>query len=237
MAGRRRVEAVQISPADVGEARRKRYLSILARDAAGKKVTAVERSFLDDFEHEIAEGSKVKAADAAEEMNGGATIEEDLEEWTLRDGVVRGRARLLSALASAHQVDRKGQEKVLWKIQRVLLARFGFEGTRKSGPLSGNEALALQWVKSIAQLARASQEWELQMEEAERARAGGNGFAMDRFESLVGTLKQLADKRDSLALKVRELSAKERKAGTGRGQKSHNIQIVMRSDGESEEGG
>ena len=76
-------------------------------------------------------------------------------------------------------------DKGLWRIQRGLLARYGFEGTKRSGPLSGNEALALQWVKSIAQLARASQEWELQMEDAEKARAGGRTFGLDRFAALV----------------------------------------------------
>src|SRR5690606_25930254 len=121
-------------------------------------------------EAEERSAAATKTGDGPEEdLNGGATLEEDLEEWTLRDGVVRGRARRLSGLATAHQVDRKELEKALWKIQRGLLSRYGFEGTKRSGPLSGNEALALQWVKSIAQLARASQEWELQMEDAEKA--------------------------------------------------------------------
>lgn len=196
----------------------------------GKRLTAADYRFLHEMESEeraTATAASVATSELEDEINGGATLEEDLEEWTLRDGVVRGRARRLSLLATAHGVERKEIDKALWKIQRGLLARFGFEGTKRSGPLSGNEALALQWVKSIAQLAKASQEWELQMEDLERGRAGGHGSSMERFAALVTTLKQLAEKRDGLSLKVRELSAREKRVGTGRGQKAHSFQIVI----------
>lgn len=212
-------------------AKRAAFAAVLRKIKEGKKLTAADYRFLEEWEAEERAEAAVVSVDLPEKSNGGATLEEDLEEWTLRDGVVRGRARRLSGLAVVHQVDRKDLDKGLWRIQRGLLARYGFEGTKRSGPLSGNEALALQWVKSIAQLARASQEWELQMEDAEKARAGGRTFGLDRFAALVATLKQLAEKRDGLSLKVRELSAKEKKAGTGRGQKGHSFQIVI-VDGE-----
>jgi hypothetical protein len=194
--------------------------------ANGKNPTAADMEFLRSWREGKRE--KVEVEKDEEDFNGGASLEEDLEEWTLRDGVVRGQYRRLSALARAHQVE--SVDKVLWKVQRGLLKAYGWEGTKKSGPLAGNEALALMWVKSIGQLARASRQWELQMDEAER-----DGMGMEFFQGLVGTLKQLADKRDNLAFKVRELSAKEKKAGTGRGQRAHSIEIVM-FDGKKKEG-
>jgi hypothetical protein len=209
------------------QAKKAAFAGILRRLKEGKKLTAAELDLLDEMESRERSGA---ATTAALPEAGVATLDDDLEEWTLRDGVVRGQARRLSSLAVVHQVNRKEVDRKLWKIQRALLSQYGFESGTRSGPLTGNEALALQWVKSIAQLARASQEWELQMLDLERARANGGGLQIDRFAALVGTLKQLADKRDSLALKVRELSMKEKKAGTGRGQKANNFQIVIRDD-------
>lgn len=198
----------------------------------GESLSAADYRFLKETEKE--ERAAVVAPPIAEDPGDptmGATLEEDLEEWTLRDGAVRGQERRLSALAAMHQVPRDELEKKLWKIQRGLLARYGFEGTKKSGQLSGNEALALQWVKSIAQLGQASREWELRMEEGRRARHAGKAMPSDEFADLIATLRQIVEKRDGLSLKVRELSAKEKKAGTGRGQKGHSFQIVI-GDGE-----
>lgn len=79
------------------------------------------QSLLEELEaEERATAASVSASAVEDDLNGGASLEEDLEEWTLRDGVVRGRARRLSGLASAHQVERKDLEKALWKIQRGL---------------------------------------------------------------------------------------------------------------------
>lgn len=195
---------------EVARARKARYKAILKRDAAGLKVTAVERRFLEEYEAEIA---REKVAGTADEEP--TTLEEDLEEWVLRDGVVRGRARRLSGIAAEHGVERASADKKLIGVQRRLLARYGFE-SRRTGGLSGNEALALQWVKSIGQIARVSAEWELQMDDAEQARAAGQGMGLDRFGALVATLKQLTEKRDGLALKVRELSVREQRQASGK---------------------
>jgi hypothetical protein len=198
--------------------------AIQRKIAGGKNPTAADMEFLRSW-RERKNSPPVEVEKQEEDFNGGATLEEDLEEWTLRDGVVRGQYRRLSALARAHQVE--SVEKVLWRVQRGLLKAYGWEGSKKSGALAGNEALALMWVKSIGQLARASRQWELKMDEAERSEMG-----FEFFQGLVMTLKQLADKRDNLAFKVRELSAKEKKAGTGRGQRAHSIEIVMMDGGE-----
>jgi hypothetical protein len=214
------------STADV--LKRQAYEAIKAKLAAGGKLTHADYSFIAEMEAQEAR-RKASAKGGADDSAQLASLDEDLEEWTLRDGVVRGKPRRLYELAAAHKVERRELDRKLWRVQRALLSQYGFEGGARSGPLSGNEALALQWVKSIAQLARASQEWELQMLDLERARASGGGLQIDRFAALVAALKQLADKRDSLALKVRELSVKEKKAG-GRNQKAQNFQIVINDD-------
>jgi hypothetical protein len=162
-----------------------------------------------------------------ESVNYGATLEEDLEEWVLRDGVVRGVHRRLSVVLGLHQVKGAEGERALWRVQRRLLTEYGFEGAKRSGPLEGAEALAMQWVKSIGQLARVSAEWELQMEDVSRARLDGKGVDMEWFAAMVGTLKALVEKRDGLALKVRELSVKERRASVGKGKRASVVEIVM----------
>lgn len=145
--------------------------------------------------------------------------EGDLEEWVTRDGVVKGQVLSLSQLAQRHQLKQPDAEKLLVKVERKLLVRYGFEGSKKRGPLSGAERQALQWVVSIEQLRRASQEWELETETIRRSRAFGDKADLERLAGIVETVKKLADRRDSLVLKVRELGAKERRIGTGRGQK------------------
>ncbi|MBI1291186.1 hypothetical protein GC173_08060 [bacterium] len=214
-------------------ARRAAFAAVLRKLKDGKKLTAADYRFLEEMEAEERAAAKVGAEkDGPGDANLGASLEEDLEEWILRDGVVRGRSRKLSAVAAMHQVPRAQLDKLLWKLQRGLLARYGFEGLKKTGALSGNEVLAMQWVKSIAQIARASQEWELQMEDAEKGRDEGKGVGLERFQLLVDTLKKLAEKRDLLAFKVRELAIKERKEVVSRkGTAGRMVNIVV-NDGE-----
>lgn len=222
--------------------RRAAYASIIKKLKEGKKLTAADMEFIREWEREERQqegGEAGEAGGEAKELTlahipGGATLEEDLAEWTLRDGIVRGLPRRLSILARAHQVEIRDLEKKLWKVQRNLLKQYGFEGTKKAGALTGNEALALQWVKSIGQVSRASAQWELHLEQMESRRMDAEGD-LERFAVMVGTLKQLVERRDGLAIKVRELSAKEKRLGTGRGQKAHSFEIVIADGGAEDE--
>jgi hypothetical protein len=209
--------------------------ALLRKLKDGKKPTAADYKFLKEMKSADLDSASNALGQSTDEQkeewaepNFGASLEEDLEEWVLRDGVVRGAHKRLSTIFKSQQIEAKVGQRILWKVQRRLLAEYGFEGAKKTGPLEGNEALALQWVKSISQIARASQEWELQMESVARARlGGGKGVSMETFEALVGTLKSLVEKRDGLALKVRELSVKERRASAGKGKRAQSIEIVM----------
>lgn len=227
--------------------RRNAVVGVMRKMREGKKLTAADYRLIDEYESSLSaaaeterqragagpgqEGMKSSggAADTHDPgvANGGATLEEDLEEYTLRDGVVRGEARRLGALALSHQVARAAAERELWRVQRRLLARYGFDSTDKTGMLTGNEALALQWVVSIGQLSRASQMWELQMEQADRDRANGHGMDMEKFTALTMTLKQICDKRDMLAIRIRELSVKEKKSGSASRRGAQNIEVVI----------
>lgn len=231
---RRRSGDVAVSASDVKMAM---YKSIVKKMAAGKKLTAADMALVKEVEAE----EKARAAAQAEEKarreprdevlhNGGATAEEDITEFILREGVVRGQVRRFSQVAMMHQLKLADAEKLLWKIQRELLETYGFEGAKKSGKLDGTERQALQWVKSIGQLSAVSQEWELQMESVRRNRVMGSASDRETFESLVETMKKLADRRDTLVLKIRELSAKEKRAGTARGAKATSFAIVVKND-------
>jgi hypothetical protein len=225
--GRRRKndeDTVDMAKLGAADAKKAMYAAVLRKMKEGKKLTAADQQVIRDWEtEERAREAEEKRSAVVVELNGGATLEEDLEEWTLRDGVVRGEVRRLSTLAKAHQVE-GSLDKVLWRVQRRLLAGYGFEGSKRSGPLTGNEALALQWVKSISQISRTSAQWQLRMADIE---CRGGNMALDEFAMMVATMKSLTEKRDGLALKVRELAAKEKRAGTGRGQKAHSFEIVI----------
>ena len=211
---------------DGRKAKQAAFVAVLRKLKEGQKLTAADYRFLDEMEaQERAAKAEPVPDDDPGEPNGGATLEEDLEEWVLRDGVVRGRPRKLRALAAAHQVERKELDRALSKVQRRILAQYGWEGSRNSGPLSGSEALALLWAKSISQGSRAFQLWEIMMGSVEKM---GEAVPMELFSGLVSTLRALQERRDGLVLKVRDLSAKEKRAGTGRGQKAHNISILVR---------
>lgn len=218
---------------DGRKAKQAAFVAVLRKLKEGQKLTAADYRLLDEMEA-AEKRDKVTSQNpsAGEEEdpgdpNGGATLEEDLEEWTLRDGIVRGAPRRLRSLAASHQVERKELDKTLWRIQRRILAQYGWEGSRRSGPLTGPEALALLCAKSIYQSSRTFQLWSLMMEEAERL---GAHLPMEQFTGLVQTLKQLQERRDGLVLKIRDLSAKEKRAGTGRNQKATEIRVVMSPD-------
>lgn len=213
------------------------YKTVVKKMHAGKKLTAADYALIREVE---AEERKAMAADrAAKEREagkggdvlhtGGATIDEDVREWIVRDGVVRGRVLRLSQVSSLHQVPMDKLEKIVWQIQRELLETYGFEGAKKSGKLDGVERQAFQWVLSIAQLSAISQEWELQMEHVRNCRTDGKGSDIETFQALVGTMKDLVNQRNSLMIKVRELSAKEKRAGTARGAKATSFAIVVKN--------
>lgn len=187
---------------------------------AGAKLTAADYEFLrEEEERERAASAKATgdslASAGSVTPNRGATLDEDLEEWTLRDGIVRGEERKLSGLAAEHGEPLSAVERALWNVQRRLLKRYGFEGARKSGELEGNEALALQLLKTISQLGQVSKEWEHRMEAMRRARSDGKVFEVEEFAALVEASNKLFQRRDGLVMKVRELGLKERKAGAG----------------------
>ncbi len=194
----------------------------------GKSTTAADQKFLQDAVAQERAREALEKLTKEDEQHDSYNAEEDLEEWTLRDGVVRDRKRSLGQLSAMHNVSKGEMEKILWKTQRRILARFAFEGSKKTGPLSGNEALALNWAKSIQQISRASREWELQMEDLEAQRLAGKASDVDRFTMLVATVSRLSERRDSLVLKIRELGRKERKEG-GKEGKGGSFEIVVES--------
>ena len=218
---------------DIRKAKQAAFLAVLRKLKEGAKLTAADYRLLDEIEISEqreksagAESHRQKEEDGGE-PNMGATLEEDLEEWALQDGVVRGRVRRLSALAASHQISLKELYRALWKLQRGILRQYGWEGAKRQGALSGPESLALLWAKSIYQSGRAFQVWNLLMEEAETM---GRHLPMEQFSGLVQTLKQLQERRDGLVLKIRDLSAREKRAGTGRNQKATEIRVVMSPD-------
>jgi hypothetical protein len=237
-----------LGPRELEERAREQLRQKLDR---GEKLTAADYDFLrqwneDERRREADERRAAEAKAAAKKAaksrgrkgggddaetvraNGGATLEEDLEEWTLRDGVVRGRVMSISGLRRSHQVTEREMDLAIHRVQRGLLRRYAFESTKKSGELTGAEALALSWVKSIGQIGRASQQWELQLEAVKKFREDDDApLPMEMFSELMQTLRILVEKRDSLSLKVRELGVKEKRAGTGRGQKANSFTIVM----------
>lgn len=222
-----------VSASDV---KRAAYKGVLKKMSAGMKLTAADYDLIREVEAEeraeaarLREGSGGGGDAGAVLHNGGATIDEDVREWVIRDGVVRGRVLRFSQLAVLHQVPVAKLEKVVWGIQRELLETYGFEGAKKSGKLDGVERQAFQWVLSIAQLSAISQEWELQMEHVRNSRVDGKGSDIETFQALVGTMKDLVNQRNSLMIKVRELSAKEKKAGTARGAKATSFAIVVKN--------
>lgn len=197
------------------KARRAAFQAVLKKIRDGKKLTAADYKLLDDVERD-ADRERVAAAEkpAAPEPgapNHGSTLEEDLAEWTLRDGLVRGIELRLSAVAATHCVSVEVAQKTLWRVQRELLTEYGFDGGKRTGRLAGNEALALGWVRSIRQLSRMSQELELQIDDMKRRRRDGGTVDAEEFSSLVQSTRQLTERRDSLVWKVRELSVKEKK--------------------------
>jgi HD superfamily phosphohydrolase len=215
----------------ISKAKMAAYKAVLGKIEKGRSPTAADQKLIDEVERAArAEKARREGPTEEDEQNYGREPEEDLEEWTVRDGVVDKQVRTLPSLARRHQMERGEIEKLLWKVQRDLLRRYGFEGAKKTGALTGDERQALQWVISIEQLRRASQEWELQMQEVRHRRGQNQSITLEEFATLVQTVKQLAERRDSLVLKVRELGAKEKRAGTARGQKA--LSFVIGLEGE-----
>lgn len=189
--------------------------SIYDRAEAGKKLTAAEHQVIRQWEaRERAAAAGVAQADDPRAWPE-RPIEEDLEEWTVREGVIGSWTRSLSEIASRHKLTMEGTRAELWRVQRELLRRYGWTGGKKKGPLEGNEALAMQWVISIAQIAKSSAEWEMQMHDLKRARANGDPVDTERYAALTTCLSQLTEKRNGLVTKVRELAVKEKREGGG----------------------
>jgi hypothetical protein len=219
---------------DIAKVRASRYAQMAKRQAAGKKLTAAEIAFMQEYEGEIraaaATAKKMREAGEASGPNFGAEAEDDFEEWIVRDGVVKGHVLTMGQLTRRHSMERAAAEALMVKIQRALLVRYGFDGPKRTGELTGGERQGLQWVISIEQLRKASQEWELTNEANRAARGDGAKVDLEMLGTMVATVKQLADRRDALVLKVRELAAKERRAGTGRGQNAMGFAIVMKDE-------
>lgn len=231
---RKKGEFEDMNQGDIAKVRASRYAQMVKRQSAGKKMTAAEIAFMKEFEGEIsaAAAAAKKSREDAEGAgaNFGADAEDDFEEWTVRDGVVKGHVLTLGQLTKRHTMERGAAESLLVKVQRGLLVRYGFEGPKRKGALTGAERQALQWVISIEQLRKASQEWELTNEAIRRQQVDGARVDLEMLGTMVATVKQLADRRDTLVLKVRELGAKERRAGTGRGQRAMGFEIVINSE-------
>lgn len=229
---KKRETALALDPKKLQEAA---LASILRRMRDGKKPTAAELAVLKEAAAREAEREQREAmqaekdrGEAGAEPNRGYSLEEDLEEWALQDGAVRGSVRRLSAIAAEHRITGEELEKELWKVQRKLLMQYGFESTKKSGPLTGAESQATEWLKSIGQIAQISREWHLQMQGIRRAReTKGQTADLESLNMLNAMMAQMTEKRNSLMLRVRELGAKEKRAGTGRGQKAMSFEIVM----------
>lgn len=209
-------------PAEAPKRKTVAELRALAREAIerklaeGKKLTAADYEFL-----RAQERTRRAPVDEPKELEG--ELEELLEEWVERDGVVDGVARGLEEFGERGEV-----AKALVKAQRRLLRRYGFEGTRTTGELSGAERQALQWVKSIAQLDAASREWWLQFQQIQRQRKAGSQVGLEDFQAIAQTVKQLSDRRDTLILRVRDLASRERRSAGAAGKARAGLQIVVK---------
>lgn len=191
-------------------AKRAAYAAVLRKIKEGKKLTAADYKFLDEMEARERECQPIEPSVPSREGRV-STLEEDLEGYVLRDGVVNGVTRRPAEIAEMHGVPAEKIGAALLDVQRRVLAQHGFPAAR--GPLGPNEALALQLIKSMGQIARASNEWELQLEESSQRRASGSSQGADRLVALVSTLKQLVEKRNDLANRIWDLAVKERRRG------------------------